>query len=335
MIRADRAVGRFLLVSLVLPAIVVLAAVAVQLVALPSVPGTIAIHWNAAGVPDSFAPSWLQPVLTVVFGLGLPALIASTSLPGLRRGDRGASYRLMGAVACALAVLIAVLTTATLVLQAGPEGSSTPLRLWPTVVIAFAVTVLAGVAAWFAQPAGEAAAAAPAPAEPLALEPGERAMWLRTASIARGGAIAITLAAIVVSSAAVLTWTTGAPVSTAWVVTGVAVLLIVLAATTVTFHVLVDERGLSVDSVAGFPRFRVPLAEVAAVAAVEVVPMGEFGGWGLRWAPGRRFGVVLRSGSAIEVTRRDGRRFVVTVDDARTGAALLEALAEREASTRS
>ncbi|WES64942.1 hypothetical protein P0L94_02445 [Microbacter sp. GSS18] len=123
--------------------------------------------------------------------------------------------------------------------------------------------------------------------------------------------------------------------ATAWVVTGVAVLLIVLAATTVAFHVRVDDRGLSVESVAGVPRFRVPLGDVTSAAAVDVVPMGEFGGWGLRWAPGRRFGVVLRTGAAIEVTRRDGRRFVVTVDDAGTGAALLEALAERAASTRS
>lgn len=53
---------------------------------------------------------------------------------------------------------------------------------------------------------------------------------------------------------------------------------------------------------------------------------GEFGGWGLRLSVDRRFGVVLRAGEAIEVTRANGKRFVVTVDDAGTGAALLEAL---------
>ncbi|MNY73206.1 hypothetical protein D3C86_2119390 [compost metagenome] len=59
--------------------------------------------------------------------------------------------------------------------------------------------------------------------------------------------------------------------------------------------------------------------------------MGEFGGWGLRLSTDRRFGVVLRSGEAIEVLRRSGKRFVVTVEDAATGAALLEALVERRA----
>ena len=65
------------------------------------------------------------------------------------------------------------------------------------------------------------------------------------------------------------------------------------------------------------------------VEAVQVNPMGEFGGWGLRWAPGGGFGVVLRSGPGIRVRRTGGKVFTVTVDDAATGAALLEALRVR------
>ena len=57
--------------------------------------------------------------------------------------------------------------------------------------------------------------------------------------------------------------------------------------------------------------------------------MGEFGGWGLRWAPGGGFGVVLRSGPGIRITRTNGKTFSVTVDDAEAGAALLTALAAR------
>ena len=37
--------------------------------------------------------------------------------------------------------------------------------------------------------------------------------------------------------------------------------------------------------------------------------------------------MISHGGEAIEVTRRDGRRFTVTVDDAATGAALLAAYA--------
>ena len=110
-------------------------------------------------------------------------------------------------------------------------------------------------------------------------------------------------------------------------------LLIVLALTTTTFRVRVDASGLTTVSPAGFPRFTVPLSEVRSVAVTDVNPLGEFGGYGLRWTPGG-FGVVLRRGPAIDVTRTSGKRFVVTVEDAARGAALLRAFAVREQGAR-
>ncbi len=107
---------------------------------------------------------------------------------------------------------------------------------------------------------------------------------------------------------------------------GIAVVLVIVVAATVAFHVRVDDTGFTVRSVLGIPRFRVPLAEVATAAKVEVNPMGEFGGWGMRLGADRRFGIILRAGEAIEVARTNGKRLVVTVDDAGTGAGLLEAL---------
>lgn len=81
-------------------------------------------------------------------------------------------------------------------------------------------------------------------------------------------------------------------------------------------------------SAIGFPRFRLPSSDIRHVETVHVEPVGDFGGWGLRWRPDR-FGVITRTGEAIAVRRRSGRRFVVTVDDADTGAALLHTLAGR------
>ena len=159
----------------------------------------------------------------------------------------------------------------------------------------------------------------------------ERVAWVRTAAMSTGAVAAILLGVLVVVLAAIVAWVTGAATVLVTVLTVVAAVMLVLAATTIAFHVRVDDTGLRVASLFGIPRFRVPLADVASAARVEVDPMGEFGGWGLRLAPhGRRFGVVLRRGEAIEVTRRSGRRFVVTVDDAHTGAALLEGLVARE-----
>lgn len=53
-----------------------------------------------------------------------------------------------------------------------------------------------------------------------------------------------------------------------------------------------------------------------------------FLGWGIR-VIGRRIGVLIREGEAIEVTRTDGRVFIVTVPQAARGAALLNAVAAR------
>lgn len=110
------------------------------------------------------------------------------------------------------------------------------------------------------------------------------------------------------------------------ILTAVALLLIALLATSVAFRVRVDARGLSVRSMLGVPRFRVAPQEVGSVAVVDARTLGVPGSWGIRVLPGR-VTIVMRSTIGIRVTRRDGRIFFVTVDDAETGAALLDALA--------
>ncbi|HEY9306466.1 MAG TPA: DUF1648 domain-containing protein [Microbacterium sp.] len=322
---------RFMLVAVWLPVALVALAVAVQLLLLPQLPATIAVHWNASGEADRFAPAWTQPIATVAFGLGVPLLIALTSLPGLRRGDRGATYRLMGATAAGMSALVTVALTWTLAMQAGLDSSADAPAVWPALVASLVAAAVVGVAAWVIQPREESADAATPPATPLALSTHEQALWMRTTSIARGAAIAIFAGVLVIVLSAVVAAVTGADPLLVWLLVGIAVLLLALAATTLAFHVRVDDSGLHVDSVLGIPRFHVPLGDIESAAGVDVNPMGEFGGWGLRLSTGRRFGVVLRAGEAIEVLRRSGKRFVVTVDDAGTGAALLEALVTRAA----
>jgi hypothetical protein len=54
----------------------------------------------------------------------------------------------------------------------------------------------------------------------------------------------------------------------------------------------------------------------------------EYGGWGWQLGRRQRFGAIFRGGEALEVTRGDGRRFVVTVDAAAEAAALLTTLTD-------
>ncbi|MBL6925978.1 MAG: hypothetical protein ISR43_01965 [Acidimicrobiia bacterium] len=92
--------------------------------------------------------------------------------------------------------------------------------------------------------------------------------------------------------------------------------------------VRVDEHGLRVGvGPVGWPRWKVPIEEVAGAEVIDVRPM-RYGGWGYRARPGVR-AVVIRAGSSIKVTRHRGPDLVVTVDDAEVGASLLNRYAGR------
>ena len=92
-------------------------------------------------------------------------------------------------------------------------------------------------------------------------------------------------------------------------------------------RVTVAARGVTVGyGVLGLRLTRIPLRRIASAEAVEqekfnfIFPVtGSL--FVLGWAS-----VVLRRGPALRLTLRDGKRFLVTVDDAATGAALLNDL---------
>jgi hypothetical protein len=90
-----------------------------------------------------------------------------------------------------------------------------------------------------------------------------------------------------------------------------------------------DRDGIEARSLLGWPAFRAPIGDIARVEVREIAPFAEWGGWGTRWIPGRGVGIVMRTGEGLVVTRRDGRLFALTVDDAATAAALLTASVRR------
>lgn len=326
-----RAVSRFVFVAVVLPLVTSAGAVALQLAAGDALPDPIAIHWRLDGAPDGFGPAWTTTVATAALGLGLPLLIAASALNGLRRGDRGPVYRLMGALAAAMSVFTAVLMTASVRMQSGVADAATGPSILPWVAAAVVAALVAGVAAWALQPDERVAVVGTTPTMSPPLSVGERAVWLRSVHLARGGLIVLGAAlALLVAVSVVTVAASGSAIATTVLIALVVLMAAVIAATAV-FHVRVDEAGLTVTSATGFPRVHIPVADIERVEVVDVSPMGEFGGWGLRWAPGGGFGIVLRSGPGIRVARSDRRVFTVTVDDAQTGAALLAAEVARAA----
>lgn len=321
-------VRRFTLVALVLPAVMTVAGLVVHLIALPTLPDPVAVHWGLSGEPNGFAPAWVTVFLTALVGLGIPGLIALSVLPSMRRGDCGFAYRLLGAVALAFAVLMTVLGTWTLVLQAGVADAAESGPVLVPLAASFVAAALAGAAGWALQPHEPWRPAATLPVETVALAPGERAVWLQRVSIARSGAVVLISVLVLMIALTVVTVVVSAEPVAKWVMIGATLLVAALVVTTTAFHVRVDDAGLTINSVAGWPRVHVPLSDVESAAVVSVNPMGQFGGWGMRWGPAG-FGVVLRSGEGIEVRRRSGKTLTVTVDDAATGAALLDALVAR------
>jgi len=90
----------------------------------------------------------------------------------------------------------------------------------------------------------------------------------------------------------------------------------------------VSQRGVFVSlGWLGAPSWSVPLSDIEAAEVENVAPMS-YGGWGYRLRPGVR-AIVVRGGDSLRLVRSDRDDLVLTVDDAETGAALVNSLLAR------
>lgn len=318
--------ARIVAVGIGMPVLIALAGGALVLSWAPDLPDAIAVHWSAAG-PDRFGPLWEvvalivgAPVLYSVF-----AAVASRRLQASRRPS--GNQKLLLATGSFLAGVFAIGIGGTVWAQRGlaDAGQADDAGSW--VLLGLAGGLVLAAIAWLLLPKADNTGEQGEEIEPIAIAPSERAVWSRAVSIAPGvraligGAMALGLAAVIV------TWI-AAPQGVAFAVVALASILLLALATTV-WRVTADPRGLTVRSALGWPRAHIAAAEIASVRVIHVNPTADFGGWGWRWAPGSRTGVVMRAGEAIEVTRRDGSRFAVTVDGAATGAGVLAGVVAR------
>ena len=321
----DRVVSRFLWVAVFGPALIGLVALVAQLLVMGQVPDPAAIHWGAGGQPDGYAnPVWYL-LLTVILAAGVPVAMGLFAFRGLRRGDRGPMYRFIGAFAFGFAVYSALVMTASLAIQAGLSSAQDAGSVLPWLLGALAVGLGAGAVAWFIQPAQRDFSSTRRSVTAGSAPPGLDAVWRRTIMLPKPVMVVLGLAVVLVASAAITTWLTGERL-VAVILTVLTAVIAVLAVVTAIMHVRVDAAGLAVTAALGWPRFGVSIDDVESVAVSRINPIGDFGGWGLRGRPGK-FGIIMRTGDAIVVTRRNGHEFVVTVDDADSGAALLAGFA--------
>lgn len=311
-----------------IPPLVFAAGSTIALLAL-GLPSRLAVHWGPGGGVDRVGgiSDLVAPLLIGV------VLITATLVGTLFAKTRGATtigfVRALVGTSVFIGVGLSLSILATGVAQRGVEDPLTvPLSAaFGWVGLAFAIALIVAVVCVLLVPrisygSGELSGNVDA----LELGVTERASWSRSVVVSPV-AIAIISAAAILTCAAVLL--AGAPV----LVLLVPAVLYAVVFAMLAWRIRVDASGLVARSVLGLPVFRMRPTEITGVRSIEVSPMRDFSGWGLRFGT-LGWGLVMRGGSAIAVDREGRAPFVVTVDDADTGAALLAAVAQRARASR-
>lgn len=307
-----------------LPALGAAAASIIGMLLTPDLPETLATHWGVDGSVDRLdgLGSYVAIVATLVPGFVLGAV--GFSISPLRNGTSSLYARTVVALTTWFGVFVSLSMLLGVQAQRGvtdPASLPASTVLVP-LLIGFVVAIGIAALAVLVTPKLPQATGLRADAANVPIADGELIYWAQTARSPRA-VIAIPVAAIVFI--AVLFAVVGLPIWATLVVT----LFLASLLTMLSWRVVVDQRGLTVTGLFGFPRLHIPLDSIVAAAEIEVSAFGEYGGWGVRFGRSGNWGVITRAGTAIEVQRRSGANFVVTVDDAATGAGLLTALAHR------
>jgi len=321
----------FFVVAVIAPIVITAVAVVVLLTWLPTLPPQVATHWGVSGA-DGFGPPSTYVWLLIGIGLGLPALMAIVTLASVGAHWGGAA-RLMGALAAGMSAFAAVMSLGSLAVQRDLADPAEAPGIGGVMAIAFGALLLVGAAAWAVQPRVRSEQGRTLePRYAVHVEKGERVVWVATTTMPRGALAFLIL--VLLGLVALAAYMLGTGVEGGWIVALVVVVVGFALAATASFRVTVTPEGFSARALLGWPRIRIPLAEIESARAVEISPFGEFGGWGWRIAVDGRTGIVMRRGSAIEVSRRGRRPFIVTIDGAEEAAALLQAYVERSRTPR-
>lgn len=320
-----------LIVGTALPLLILLVSAVLQLAWLPRMPSPAAVHWGASGLPDGFGSPWQNLGLFVgvnVMMLALPLVgrfQARRPSTGLPKATWASGSRFLPAFVLGMTVSLQTQAIGVSLAQLdAADARDTGSTLW-ALIGGFAGGAIVGVIAYLLQPklqldpeTGEPAA------EPLPLSGAERAVWVGDVTPSRTMSLVVT--SILVLLAALSVWMFTIEAAAGWITLGTLVFFAALMLMGMRFRVRIGPQGFEAKSVIGFPVFRVPAEDVAGVVTAEINPLGEFGGWGLRFS-GNRAGIVPRGGEGIVITRRDGRVLVATLAGAEEAAAVLSAAA--------
>jgi hypothetical protein len=304
------------IVGIVVPITLVVLTMLPLLLFQARLPDPLATHWGTSGQPnDSMSFAFL-----VVFEFVFVAVPACGLVWSARRNPahRGQITRLV-AVFSFIATTITVTSWGVVAANLDVDDWTRADRVGIAHILgALLIAVLvAGVATLNARRLETAQI--PEPVLPSAgLSPGGRGVWVGTARSVWALPIVVALAAIGAYFAL-----TRSPMF------GLAPALIGLVALPfVSLRVVADRHGVDIAfGPFGWPKRRIPLANIRRATTLDVVPM-EHGGWGYRGSL-KLFGraaVVLRGGEGLQLDLADDKVLTITVDNAEEGAGLLNDL---------
>lgn len=289
---------------------------------LPRLPARIASHFGAGGRADDFVDVTVFPFALPGLMLGMAVLFGGLAV-AIRDNPQG--QRITCAASGGVGLMLLVVNV--LLLRANLDVVDPATVVFPGWIIGLmAGGLVAGAAlGWIS--AGrmpvltvDPPAARHEPSRVLTAE--EAVRWQRVTASPPTWWVMLALVPLTLATSTATSW---------WMLT-IFIPIVVLLAATSRADVAIDDSGLTVRLLTPWPRIRVPLGEIRTVHSHEVNALGDFGGWG--WRSNRTAsGLVLRSGPALWIYRKQQGPLVITVPDANEAAALLNGLRDRRDST--
>jgi len=313
-------------IGVVIPLLITLVGSFVMALWTPELPNPVASHWGVNG-PDGFTTVGGVIALPLLITLAFAAFAAIVSWKGAPQGGLLWAHKILIATSVFLAVLLTVVSSGSLAIQRGLESAESAGDIGGIMVAAFVIAALLALFAWLMLPAAELITSSAVAAEPIEGSDAQR-VHFSTSTRLGPGVVVIAVAALVALGLALAIQAFTNPAELL-LPASIGIIVIALAVSTLSWRVTIDRRGLRVRSAMGWPRTTIAPDQVQSVAVVDVNPIGEFGGYGWRWAPGGRSGIVLSKGEAVEVTRTNGKKFLVTMHDAKGAAVALATVAKK------
>lgn len=285
-------------------------------------PNPVATHWDATGTADRFSSISGTVSLLIVFGVLFTLIGVGLAL----FAPHSTIARFSSATGAGTAAFATTLVTSMTYDQRGLLDASESEASLVNIAVAVAVGLLVAALSAYLIPRW----AAPTelfhgdqPTIPVGAD--ERVMWTSGASINGVSAVLGMAGVAIVPIVALLT--------RQWWLIAISVLIIATLVALFSIRVTVDQRGVTTRSIFGWPRFTIPLTDIVSARVIDVRPIRDFGGYGYRFAlrgeaSGAK-GFILRSGQALLLERTGGGRDVLTIDDATTGAGVVNGLIAR------